>query len=208
MTDAYFYYHSGALKPYIYRCKKCYPKWRASLKARVEVPVALKKEARRLMTNGITKRIERELENGNWKRDEVEWMANLGFIYLGSGYSRDVYTSDDSKLVLKVEPGADINSEHDLNHQNYNEVCNWKNIPKKHRKYFAKLVAWDHSEYKWVIQERVSSPDNVSQRERERLRRLVDSKGLEFDDLNSDNFGINSEGRTVIIDYGRSILEE
>lgn len=212
MTDAYFYYHSGALKPYVYKCKKCYSKWRASLKARMKVPVALKKEARRLMTDGITRRIEKELKGGGWKRDEVKWMVNLGvklgFIYLGSGYSRYVYAFNDCNLVLKVEPNADIQSDGYLKHQNYNEVCNWKNIPKRYRKYFAKLVAWDHSKYKWVIQERASHPESITKEERSKLETLLYSKGLEFGDLHSDNFGVNSENRIVIIDYGWGAIEK
>lgn len=87
--------------------------------------------------------------------------------------------------------------------QTLREIEVWKRIKPKHRKYFAKLLAWNSKEG-YLIQERIKFKQGRRKNgSDEIICELQEFYGI--DDLGfgkNDNWGIRADGTPVIYDWG------
>lgn len=133
-------------------------------------------------------------------------MEKVGFSLNGHGSTRRVYASPDKKYAVKFQ--IDYFGTKDGYDQNKNEIANFNAIPEKVKKFYNAPIAWDKTEFKWILFRYAKTYDKGLTYEacREIIQTIKDALSkfkcqIGLNDIGSSNVG-EVGGNPVFIDYG------
>ena len=135
------------------------------------------------------------------ERKVIDELKKLGFYFIGSGISRDVYGN--GKYVVKIESSG-------CDGQNKKEVENYFSLSKEEKNLFPEIIDYDKSEgVIWIIAEEVivNHTDKDSDSDWNKIESEIEATlkklGLYVPDIHCNNIGLSkSDGRPVVVDFG------
>lgn len=127
-------------------------------------------------------------------KELTEILENLGFEFIGGGLSREVYTSKERDIVVKLE----VNNEDEEFNQNKQEVENWLQLSSEVKKFFLPILAYA-DDYSWLV---MPFANDIEGKEEEiNLEKELRKSNIYYEDFSWSNIGVY-KGETVIRDYG------
>lgn len=139
------------------------------------------------------------------ERKVIDELKKLGFYFIGSGMSRDVYGN--GKYVVKIESSG-------CDGQNKKEVENYFSLSKEEKNLFPEIIDYDKSEgVVWIIAEEAvvnhTDEDTDWNKIEDKLEAALEKLNLSVPDIHYNNIGISkSDGRPVVVDIGIGTIKE
>jgi hypothetical protein len=124
-----------------------------------------------------------------------EQLEQLGFKFLDSGLSREVYTNDIKTIVIKVSAKQFYNDKN----QNEVEVKNYLKASRKIKKFLLPILAYA-DDYSWII---VPYAEDVRYKDKvlKEFEKKLEEDKVTFEDYGARNCGIFNN-KVYIRDYG------
>jgi hypothetical protein len=121
-------------------------------------------------------------------------LDKMGFEFVGSGLSREVYTSKDKSIVVKLE----VNDTNEPFNQNKQEVENWLKASSELKRFLLPILVYA-DDYSWLIMPYAEDIEDSD--ESIKFKDELMKNDIYYTDFGHSNVGLY-KGEYVIRDYG------
>lgn len=129
----------------------------------------------------------------------VQALGKLGFRFLDSGTSREVFVNEEKGLVVKIELGLATSNRTEISIALLSDY-----LPESLRDFFLKPLAYDKKKFNWIIYPFVKTGRELYRIfyfEIIRVKTEASKYGISFCDLAEFNMGLYND-KVVFLDYG------